>query len=588
MEGKSYQRFPKVKIREMKDDYLKFELRDTDASMANALRRVMIAEVPTIAIDLVEIEVNSSVLNDEFIAHRLGLIPLTSDRAMSMRFSRDCDACDGDGQCEFCSVEFLLRAKCISDQTLDVTSKDLYTADHTVVPIDFSDPAGDESGDQRGIIIVKLRRGQELRLRAIARKGIGKDHAKWSPAATVTFMYEPDIRINEELMETLSLEEKRSWVESSPTKVFDIDEETHQVLTLNFTNKGKACGPDDSPMELISHAMKLLERVIERRLRATATISGNQFGFMPGKSTTEAIFLLRMLMERYRETNTDLYIVFIDLEKAYDRVPREVLWWVLEKKGVHVRYIKVIKDMYDGVVTSVRTVGGYTAKFPIWVDLHQRSALSPYHGVEIEASRKFRYLESIVQYEDIEEDIQHKIKVGWVKWKNATGVLCDDKMPIKLKGKFYRTVRLAMLYGSERWAMKRQHISKMSVVEMRMLKWMSDHTRMDHIRNKVIHSKVGVAPIEDKVYVCDAEAYTYDDEAIKKAEAVGKPGLVDITAKEDSFIFTVESTGAIKASQLVLNAIEILKQKLDAVRPSEDTEEADDQFGELGAHMRGG
>ena len=110
--------------------------------------------------------------------------------------------------------------------------------------------------------------------------------------------------------------------------------------------------------------MKLWERVIERRLRATTTILGNQFGFMPGKSTTEAIFLLRMLMERYREAKTDLHMVFIDLEKAYDRVPREVLWWVPEKRGVHVRYIKVIKDMYDRVVTSVRTAGGYTTEFP--------------------------------------------------------------------------------------------------------------------------------------------------------------------------------------------------------------------------------
>ncbi|TYG81397.1 hypothetical protein ES288_A08G202900v1 [Gossypium darwinii] len=91
-----------------------------------------------------------------------------------------------------------------------------------------------------------------------------------------------------------------------------------------------------------------------------------------------------------------------------------------------------------------------------------------------------------------------------------------------------------------------------------------------------------------KVVVVDPEAYTYDDEVLKKAEAMGKPGLVEIYAKEDSFIFTVESTGAIKASQLVLNAIEILKQKLDAVRLSEDTVEADDQFGELGAHMQGG
>ena len=76
---------------------------------------------------------------------------------------------------------------------------------------------------------MKLRRGQELRLRAIARKGIGKDHAKWSPAATVTFMYEPEIHINEDMMETLSHKEKSDWVESSPTKVFGIDPDSQQV-----------------------------------------------------------------------------------------------------------------------------------------------------------------------------------------------------------------------------------------------------------------------------------------------------------------------------------------------------------------------
>lgn len=91
-----------------------------------------------------------------------------------------------------------------------------------------------------------------------------------------------------------------------------------------------------------------------------------------------------------------------------------------------------------------------------------------------------------------------------------------------------------------------------------------------------------------QLVVVDPEAYTYDDEVIKKCESLDVPRLIEIHPKEDSFIFTVESTGAIKASQLVLNAIDILKQKLDAVRLSEDTVEADDQFGELGAHMRGG
>ncbi|XP_037469260.1 DNA-directed RNA polymerases II, IV and V subunit 3-like [Triticum dicoccoides] len=228
--GASYQRFPRVRIRELRDEFAKFELRDTDASVANALRRVMIAEVPTVAIDLVEIESNSSVLTDEFIAHRLGLIPLTSSAAMAMRLSRDCDACDGDGSCEYCSVEFHLAARATdSGQTLEVTAMDLRSTDPKVCPVDQADAAG----DHRGILIVKLRRGQELRLRAIARKGIGKDHAKWSPAATVTFMYEPDIHINEELMETLTLEEKQSWVESSPTKVFDIDPVTQQVTVVD-------------------------------------------------------------------------------------------------------------------------------------------------------------------------------------------------------------------------------------------------------------------------------------------------------------------------------------------------------------------
>ncbi|XP_026378555.1 uncharacterized protein LOC113272994 [Papaver somniferum] len=111
----------------------------------------------------------------------------------------------------------------------------------------------------------------------------------------------------------------------------------------------------------------------------------------------------------------------------------------------------------------------------------------------------FRYLGYMIQSDgDIKEDIRHRSQSGWAKWRLATGVLCDRKVPVKLKGKFYRTaIRSAMLYGAECWEIISSHLMALHVMEMRILRWACGHTRRDKIRNDCVRGKLGVAPVKD-------------------------------------------------------------------------------------------
>ena len=87
-------------------------------------------------------------------------------------------------------------------------------------------------------------------------------------------------------------------------------------------------------LKLRQHILKVIGRIIEDLIRNIVKIDDMQFGFMPGRGTTDAIFIVRQIQEAYIRKNRNLYFAFVDLEKAFDRVPRKVLQWALQKVGV--------------------------------------------------------------------------------------------------------------------------------------------------------------------------------------------------------------------------------------------------------------
>jgi DNA-directed RNA polymerase subunit D len=157
-----------AEVLERTDERVVIKFNNISRQYINAIRRMAISEVPTLAIDDVVILENSSVMHDEAVAHRLGLIPLRTglDRFV---MPQDCD-CKSTLGCSKCRVLLVLDSEAM-EKTKIVTSGELLSEDELVKPV------------SKDIPIVVLAPAQKLKFEAYARLGVGKDHAKWQPTS---------------------------------------------------------------------------------------------------------------------------------------------------------------------------------------------------------------------------------------------------------------------------------------------------------------------------------------------------------------------------------------------------------------------
>ncbi|KAG9292857.1 hypothetical protein G9A89_016219 [Geosiphon pyriformis] len=196
----------KIVINRTSNMEMEFDMIGVDASLANALRRIMLAEVPTMAIETVYMFDNTSIIVDEVLAHRLGLIPIKVDPVFFDYRKK------GEETTSRNTIVFNLRIQCTENPNITknetnpqikYTNSNVYSGDLKWDPKDDeiqndfkADPIRPVDDD---ILLAKLRPGQEIYLVAHCVKGIGKEHAKWSPVATASYRLLPEIILKKEI-----------------------------------------------------------------------------------------------------------------------------------------------------------------------------------------------------------------------------------------------------------------------------------------------------------------------------------------------------------------------------------------------------
>ena len=160
------------------------------------------------------------------------------------------------------------------------------------------------------------------------------------------------------------------------------------------------------------------------RIRALVDFDEAQFGFMPGDGTIDALFLVRRLQEEYRAKDKRMFMCFVDLEKAFDRVPRRVMKWAMRKVCLK-SFVKVVMSLYRGAKTKVRVGSGLSEEFSLKVSVHQGSVLSPllFAMVIDEVTKNARkgWMKQILYADDLVlmGETMEELRENFDEWKEA-------------------------------------------------------------------------------------------------------------------------------------------------------------------------
>ena len=200
-----------IEINNQDNNQMVFTVEGADVSLVNALRRICMVEVPTLAIETVEFLKNDARIFDEALAHRLGMVPISTDLESLVLASE----CDCDDHCPRCSVSLVLKGK--GPKTL--YSGDLKSEDPNLKPVLDTIP------------LVKLKEGEEVELEAIAKLGLGVEHAKWQPTTTCAYQHYPEITIDPDKCEACL-----DCVKGCPRNVLEYDEKNNQINVVDLEN----------------------------------------------------------------------------------------------------------------------------------------------------------------------------------------------------------------------------------------------------------------------------------------------------------------------------------------------------------------